>query len=178
MRAEEEEMAEFSEKMRQARLVFYEQDIEELNKILADFLERSQAKCALLIDKEGHLVTKKGFTKSFNTDSIAALVAGSFAATKQVAQLLGETEFSVLFHQGKNENIHIGLVAERALVVVIFDDRTTLGMVRLYAEELQQKLTDTMLQSIERNKDKSSSVSKEYGQAAEQALDDFFGDKK
>jgi len=171
---------EFSEKMRLARLVFYEQDIEEINKILADFLDRSQAKCALLIDKEGHLVTKKGFTKSFNTDSIAALVAGSFAATKQVAQLLGETEFSVLFHQGKNENIHIGLVAERALIVIIFDDRTTLGMVRLYAEELTQRLTDSLLKSIERNKDKASTVSNDYSQAAEQALDDFFGtaDKK
>jgi predicted regulator of Ras-like GTPase activity (Roadblock/LC7/MglB family) len=166
---------EFSEKMRLARLVFYEQDIEEINKILADFLDRSQAKCALLIDKEGHLVTKKGFTKSFNTDSIAALVAGSFAATKQVAQLLGETEFTVIFHQGKNENIHIGLVAERALVVVIFDDRTTLGMVRLYAEELTQKLSDTLIASIERNKNKASDMGTEYSKAAEQALDDFFG---
>lgn len=173
-------MADFSEKMRQARLVFYEQDIEEINKILSDFLNRAQAKCALLIDKEGHLVTKKGFTKSFNTDSIAALVAGSFAATKQVAQQLGEPEFTVLFHQGKNENIHIGLVAERALVVVIFDDRTTLGMVRLYAEELTTKLTAALLQSIDRNKDKAATVGQEYGKAAEQALDDFFGspDKK
>ncbi|MGD0092231.1 MAG: roadblock/LC7 domain-containing protein [Planctomycetota bacterium] len=173
-------MAEFSEKMLQARLVFYEQDIEEINKILADFLERSKAKCALLIDKEGHLVTKKGFTKSFSTDSIAALVAGSFAATKQMAQLLGESEFTVIFHQGKSENIHIGLVAERALVVVIFDDRTTLGMVRLYAEELTQRLTESMLKTLERNKGKSAGVTDEYSQAAEQALDDFFGgaDKK
>jgi predicted regulator of Ras-like GTPase activity (Roadblock/LC7/MglB family) len=165
----------FSDKMRQARLVFYEQDVEELNKILDNFLTRAQAKCVLLIDKEGHLVTKKGFTKSFNTDSIAALVAGSFAATKQVAQMLGETEFSVLFHQGKNESIHIGLVADRALVVVIFDDRTTIGMVRLFAEELRTKLGETLNQSIERNKDKKHTVGEAYEQAADQALDDFFG---
>src|SRR5258708_27830400 len=157
---------EFSEKMRQARLVFYEQDIEEINKILADFLDRAQAKCALLIDKEGHLVTKKGFTKSFNTDSIAALVAGSFAATKQVAKQLGETEFSVLFHQGKNENIHIGLVAERALVVVIFDDRTTLGMVRLYAEELTEKLGAELMKSMEKNQGREPGVSNDYKDAA------------
>ena len=169
---------EFSEKMRQARLVFYEEDIGEIHKILETFLERSQAKCALLIDKEGHLVTKKGFTKSFNTDSIAALVAGSFASTREVAKLLGETEFSVLFHQGKNENIHIGLVADRALVVVIFDDRTTLGMVRLYAEELTQKLTETMLASLEKNKGRDQNVSQEYEKAAEKALDDFFGENK
>ncbi|GMV79180.1 MAG: hypothetical protein AMXMBFR7_03640 [Planctomycetota bacterium] len=165
----------FSEKMRQARLVFYEEDVEDINKLLGDFLERSQAKCALLIDKEGHLVTKKGFTKSFNTDSIAALVAGSFASTREVAKLLGETEFSVLFHQGKNENIHIGLVAERALVVIIFDDRTTLGMVRLYAEELTTKLSDTLLKAIDKHKDKNDGVGAEYEKAAEKALDDFFG---
>ena len=164
----------YSEEMRKARLVFYAQDIEEIDKILDGFLERSQAKCALLIDKEGHLVTKKGFTKSFNTDSIAALVAGSFAATKQVAQLLGETEFSVLFHQGKTDNIHISLVAERALAVVIFDDRTTLGMVRLYAEELAQKLTATLKASIERNKGKTEDMGQNYGKEAEQALDSFF----
>lgn len=163
------------ERMRQERLVFYEEDIEEINGILEDFLERSQAKCSLLIDKEGHLVTKKGFTKSFDTDSIAALVAGSFATTREVAKQLGETEFTVIFHQGRNEHIHIGLVAERALVVVIFDDRTTLGMVRLYAEELTQKLTEALAAAQERQKGRSASVSQEYGQAAEQALDDFFG---
>lgn len=168
---------EFSEKMRQMRLVFYEEDIAEINKVLEQFLDRSQAKCVILIDKEGHAVTKKGFTKAFNTDSIAALVAGSFAATKQMANLLGEPEFSVIFHQGKTENIHIGLVAERALVVVIFDDRTTLGMVRLYAEELTQKLTDSLLQCQEKQKGKGveAGVSREYEQAAEQALDEFFG---
>jgi predicted regulator of Ras-like GTPase activity (Roadblock/LC7/MglB family) len=120
-------------------------------------------------------VTKKGFTKSFDTDSIAALVAGSFATTREVAKQLGETEFTVIFHQGRNEHIHIGLVAERALVVVIFDDRTTLGMVRLYAEELTQKLTEALAAAQERQKGRSASVSQEYGQAAEQALDDFFG---
>jgi len=167
-----------SEQMRKARLVFYDQDIDELNKILAEFLDRSQAKCALLIDKEGHPVTKKGFTKSFNTESIAALVAASFAATKAVAQQLGETEFAVIFHQGKNENIHISLVAERALAVVIFDDRTTLGMVRLYAEELAQKLTDAMMRAFERNKDKNEKFGADFADAADQALDDFFGPTK
>lgn len=166
---------ETSEKMRQVRLVFYEDDIEEIDKTLGDFLNRSQAKCALLIDKEGHMVTKRGFTKSFNTESIAALVAGSFASTREVAKQLGETEFTVLFHQGKNENIHIGLVAERVLVVVIFDDRTTLGMVRLYAEELTQKLADIMMKALEKNKDKESSMGEGFEQEAEQALDDFFG---
>lgn len=168
----------FSEKMRQARLVFYEEDVAKINKILEDFLARAQAKCAILVDREGHPVTKKGFTKAFNVDSIAALVAGSFAATRQMANMLGEPEFSVLFHEGKNENIHIGLVAERALVVVIFDDRTTLGMVRLYAEELTRKLTETMVEAQGRHEGEAAGPGKEYEQAAEKALDDFFGPSK
>jgi hypothetical protein len=81
----------------------------------------------------------------------------------------------VLFHQGKNENIHIGLVAERALVVVIFDDRTTLGMVRLYAEELTEKLGELLIKLMEKNAGRDVSVGKDFKDAAEKALDDFFG---
>jgi predicted regulator of Ras-like GTPase activity (Roadblock/LC7/MglB family) len=169
----------FAQRLRQERLVFYEEDIEEINKILTDFLEASQAKCVLMIDKEGHMVTKKGFTKSFDTDSIAALVAGSFASTREVAKLLGEREFTVLFHQGKNENIHVSLCAERALLVTIFDDRTTVGMVRLYAEQLTQKVADALMRAMERHKEAPApTVGAEFEAAADQRLDDFFGGKE
>ncbi len=169
----------FAQRLRQERLVFYEEDIEEINKILADFLEASQAKCVLMIDKEGHMVTKKGFTKSFDTDSIAALVAGSFASTREVAKLLGEREFTVLFHQGKNENIHVSLCVERALLVTIFDDRTTVGMVRLYAEQLTKKVGDALLKAMERHKEEPApTVGADFEAAADQRLDDFFGGDK
>ena len=163
-----------SEQMRQDRLVFYAEDIDKINAVLDEFLADSQARAALLVDREGHLVTKKGLTGSFDPDSLAALVAGSFAATRELAKLLGETEFSVIFHQGKNEHIHIGLASDRSLLVVIFDDRTTLGMVRLYAHELAEKLTESMLKAIERNKGKAPEMGREFGPAADKALDDFF----
>ncbi len=164
----------FSENMRQARLVFYEQDVEEINKILSDFLARSQAKCALLIDKDGHPVTKQGQTESFNADSIAALVAGSFAATRAIAQLVGEAEFSVLFHQGKRTHIQIASIADRALAVIIFDDSTTLGMIRLYAGELNQKLSACLNQALLRNQSQQRGVGAEFGKAADEVLDNFF----
>lgn len=168
-------MTNYSQKMRQERLVFYEDDIEDINKILTDFLDASQAKCALLIDKEGHLVTKRGFTKAFDTDGIAALVAGSFASTRAVANMLGEQEFSQQLLQGKNEHIHVSLVSERALSVVVFDDRTTIGMVRLYAEELTNKISETLAKCEQRNAGRSTDVSQEFLDKAEGALDDFFG---
>ena len=58
----------------------------------------------------------------------------------EIAKLVGETEFSVLFHQGKKDHIHMSLVGDRSIMVVIFDDRTTIGMVRLYAKEITIEL--------------------------------------
>ncbi len=68
------------------------------------------------------------------------MLAGSFASTKEIARLVGEPEFSVLFHQGKKDHIHMSIVGERSILVVIFDDRTTIGMVRLYAKETATEL--------------------------------------
>jgi predicted regulator of Ras-like GTPase activity (Roadblock/LC7/MglB family) len=140
-----------SEQMKQARLVFYEDDVQELDAVLDEFTKTSQSKCAIIIDKEGHLVTKRGYTKSINTDALSALVAGSFAATREIAKQLGETEFAVLFHEGKDQHIQVSLVADRALLVIVFDDRTTLGMIRVTAAQLTEKLAGLFLAAAERN---------------------------
>ena len=66
-----------NEKLRHDRLTFYKDDIEQIDKLLAEFLRLSGAKCALLIDKEGHLVTKRGEQRTIDIDTISALVAGS-----------------------------------------------------------------------------------------------------
>lgn len=169
----------FSTKMRHDRLVFYENDVHRIDEVLDAFLKRSQARCVLLIDLEGHLVTQAGFTESLDTTSIAALVAGSFASTREVARKLGETEFSVLFHQGANENIHISLVSERSLAVIIFDDRTTIGMVRLYANEVVEGLAGILDSIREKQKAEGGSVGmgKDYTDAAEAQLDSFFAEE-
>ena len=126
--------------LRYDRLQFYKEDIERIDKILGEFLRLSGAKCALLVDKDGHMVTKRGEVRTIDMDTISALVAGSFAATKEMARLLGEQEFSALFHQGERDNIQLSLVGDRTLLTILFDDRTTVGMVRLYASETSKKL--------------------------------------
>lgn len=168
----------FEEKMKRDRLVFYEKDIKIIDEVLDKFITASQAKCVLLVDLEGHLVTKKGFTGDLDTTSISALIAGSFASTRAVAKKLGETEFSVLFHQGVNENIHISLVGDRALVVIIFDDRTTIGMVRLYAGQVSDGLKDILEDMAMRKEDSSDEkLSSDYADEAESQLDSFFDEK-
>ncbi|HEX7896846.1 MAG TPA: roadblock/LC7 domain-containing protein [Planctomycetota bacterium] len=167
-------MGKADESLRSTRLVFYKEDIERIAKTLNTFLKNANARCVLLVDKDGHLVTKEGESSTYDMDTISALVAGSFAATKQMAKLLGEEEFSIMFHQGKKDNIQLSLVGERTILAVIFDDKTTLGMVRLYASQVSSKLAELFSEIAER-KSEGEKISQEFGQAAKGKLDDIFG---
>ncbi|MEM7201617.1 MAG: roadblock/LC7 domain-containing protein [Planctomycetota bacterium] len=164
-----------NEKLRHDRLTFYAEDMEQIDKLLGEFLRLSGAKCALLIDKEGHLVTKRGEIKTIDMDTISALVAGSFAATKEMARLLGEEEFSALFHQGQRDNIQLSLVGDRTLLTILFDDRTTVGMVRLYASETAKKLAAIYNQALNREDDDGKpTLDAEYGDDAKRKLENLF----
>ncbi len=166
--------------LRDTRLVFYREDIRSINRLLREFLRLSGAKCVLLIDKEGHMVTKQGVTRSLDMDTISALVAGSFAATQEMARLLGEDEFSVMFHQGKTDNIQLSLVGNRTLLTVIFDEATTIGMVRLYANETAKKLGEHFDTATGRDPNaphpggEDEEISQDYGADAKTTIDNLF----
>ncbi len=118
-----------------ANFILYKEDIDRLNKVLARLLSSASATFVLLVHKDGNLLANQGYTKSFDTTSLAALAAGSYAATRAIAQMIGESEFTVLFHKGKLDNIHISLVDEDCILVLVFDDRTNPGLVRLETEK-------------------------------------------
>jgi predicted regulator of Ras-like GTPase activity (Roadblock/LC7/MglB family) len=162
-----------NEKLRHDRLTFYQEDIERIDKVLTEFLRLSGAKCALLIDKEGHLVTRRGEIRSVDMDTISALVAGSFAATKEMARLLGEEEFTALYHQGQRDNIQLSLVGDRTLLTILFDDRTTVGMVRLYATETAKKLAEVYL-DVSARPQADKPLGGEYGDSARKRLENLF----
>ncbi|MCX6827974.1 MAG: roadblock/LC7 domain-containing protein [candidate division Zixibacteria bacterium] len=157
-------------------LIIYEEEIEKIDSILARLLKGAEAKCALMVDKDGHLITRQGFTHSLDTTALAALLAGSFASTKEIARLVGESEFSVLFHQGKKDHIHMSLVGDRSIMAVIFDDRTTIGMVRLYAKETAVELGRIFASLKARARTEGSGLSDEFAASAGNKLDDIFQD--
>jgi predicted regulator of Ras-like GTPase activity (Roadblock/LC7/MglB family) len=129
-------------KLRDDALVFYQEDMDAIQTILDAFLKQSAARCALLVDQDGHMITARGETTAVDLDTISALVAGSFAATKALAKQFGDTDFTALFHQGRSGNIQLSLVGERALLTALFGDDTTIGMVRLYANEASKRLAN------------------------------------
>ena len=158
--------------LRSDRLVFYEQDIERLHAELDAFLELSKSRCALLIDRDGHLVTQRGEPTATSFEAISALVAGSFAATKEMARLLGETEFTVMFHQGRRDSIQLQLVGERTLLVVLFDERTNLGLVRYYSQETADRLQAVFEQIL--SEERSGELGANFSKDVSAALDELF----
>ncbi len=78
--------------------------------------------------------------RGIDTTSLASLTAGCIAATGGLAKLVGEDDFPVHFHQGQRDNLHITLVSSRIILVVVFDDRSSLGLVRLRVKKAGAEL--------------------------------------
>ena len=164
--------------MRYRRLAFYSEDVERLNEQLNNFVKKSNAVCALLIDKEGHMVAKQGFIERIDTQALAALVAGSYASTREVAKLLGESEFSILFHQGQDHSILLLLIGDRTLQVTVFSSATKQGLIQVMSTELAQKIGGILDEIANRSEAevKTENLESGYSDEMNQKLDDLFGD--
>lgn len=164
------------EKLRTDRLVFYEQDVGRLDGELDGFLEFAGARCALLVDREGHLVTRRGDSAGSNMDALSALMAGSFAATREIAHILGEEAFTTLSHQGAHQSIQVSIVGERTLLAVVWDERSNLGLVRFYAQETTKRLERIFTDIAERPPGEIEDVhlAEGYSDQAAALLDDLF----
>ena len=120
---------------------FTEDDFGAITALLQRFLYDSNARCALLVDRTGQLVATVGEQPTFDPTAFATLTAADFSANDQLARLLGETDFTSLFHQGERESMLVADIAHRAILVVLFDAKTTLGLVRLRLRPVAEELT-------------------------------------
>jgi predicted regulator of Ras-like GTPase activity (Roadblock/LC7/MglB family) len=120
---------------------FTEDDFGAITSALQRLLFESNARCAMLVDRSGQLVATVGEQPQFDPVSFATLTAADFSANDQLAKLIGETDFNSLFHQGDKESMYLANIARRVILVVLFDTRTTLGLVRLKMKETVGELT-------------------------------------
>jgi predicted regulator of Ras-like GTPase activity (Roadblock/LC7/MglB family) len=128
-------------------LMLHEADHKRLSAVLDRLRLDANAKVAFLIDKNGQQLALAGLFDGLDPTSLAALTAGNVAATDGLAKLLGETEFATLFHEGEHDSLHINVVAGKAILVVIFDERSSLGLVRLRVKKCSSDLR-TILDDI------------------------------
>ena len=137
-------------------LVLYEEEFQKIKEALLRLRQDANANVVFLVDKNGLQIAAVGDLDSLDTTSLASLTAGNVAATDGLARLIGEKEFSILFHEGEKDNIHISIVARRVILVVIFDERSSLGLVRLRVRRATvelEKIFEEIAAKIEKEKD-------------------------
>jgi len=117
-------------------LVITKEDIETIDELFSQYLVDSQAKDIILLNKSGELLAKSGAVTRESAVAVSALAAGVFSATNELAKLLGEQEFTLTFHQGRETNIHISLVDPMILLAVIFDNKAPIGAIRFWAKKI------------------------------------------
>jgi len=128
--------------MGHSNIVLYEEEYQQIKTILTRLNQEANARVVFLVDKNGQQIAAQGEIENLDTTSLASLTAGNVAATDGLARLIGEKEFSILFHEGERDNIHISIVAQRVILVVIFDERSSLGLVRLRVKKASGELND------------------------------------
>ncbi len=128
----------------------FEEEYREITAAVEKLLREANAKCVYLVDKDGQLISSSGETKDIDATSLASLTAGNIAATGGLAKLIGEKEFSILFHEGERDNLHISVIGQRVILVVIFDKRSSLGLVRLRVKKASEELGRSIQKLLDR----------------------------
>ncbi len=155
-------------------MVMYEQEFQQIQGVCSQLHRDANASAVLLIDKNGQLIADAGDVSNLDTVSLSSLTAGNVAATGGIAKLLREREFTGQFHEGEHTNVHISLVAQRVILVILFDERSSLGLVRLRVKRASDELTrifDEMMSKVQ-----EPSAPSIFSEITDEDIDNLFND--
>jgi len=160
-------------------LVMYEEEYKALQDIIGRLQRDSQAKVVFLVDKNGQQIAAAGEVRSIDATSLASLTAGNVAATDGLAKLIGEKEFSLLFHEGEKDNLHISIVGKRGILVVIFDQNSSLALVRLRVKKASRELQEIFEKVEVRAQSEGGGAARfesPFSEITDEDIDKLFGD--
>lgn len=158
---------------------FFEEDYWAINTTLRELLKNSNSTSILLLDKTGQLISNVGEAPQFDLHSFASLCAADFEANAQLAKLIGEKDFSTLYHQGSNESMYLARVEKNIILVVLFDKKTTLGLVRLRTKKAVDNLATVLRRlydKLEYENEELNEFDEEFAAEAELEIDSLFTD--
>jgi predicted regulator of Ras-like GTPase activity (Roadblock/LC7/MglB family) len=158
----------------QNQLVMFEEEQRQINEICDGLHADANAKAILCIDKNGQAIASAGEVDSLDITSLSSLTAGNVAATGGIANLLAEKEFAGQFHEGEKTNVHISIVSSRVILVVLFDERSSLGLVRLRVKRATAKLMAVLDAVIKKTEE--SSTSAVLAEITDDDIDNLFND--
>ncbi len=118
--------------------------VENLEKLLDNFYSQTNVIWSMLITSSGHLLVQRGFTRSFDVLTIAALTCNIFNSTMELAHIIGEKNFSELLQEGKKVSLFYVALDGDYLLVSLFDDRTIPGVVRVASGEFTKNVKNIL----------------------------------
>jgi len=151
-------------------ILLREQQYHQIKAVLARLRLDAAARIVFLVDKDGQEIAVQGEVRDLDTTSLASLAAGNVAATGGMAELIGEKEFPTLSHEGERESIHISVIG-RLLLVVVFDERSSLGLVKLRSKQVSQQLAAMFEEVTRANHDDLESP---FAEITDEDIDSLF----
>jgi len=161
-----------------ADLVLHDEEYQKIREVITRLRGECNAKVVFLVDKNGQQIAAEGELEAIDTTALASLAAGNVAATDSLARLIGEKEFSILFHEGERDNLHISVVGGRVILVVIFDERSSLGLVRLRVKKGSAELgaiLDVMMKKSAAPR-KAAAGGSPFAEITDEDIDKLFSD--
>jgi predicted regulator of Ras-like GTPase activity (Roadblock/LC7/MglB family) len=156
------------------RNVVFEEEQRLLEEACTRLAREALAKAIFLIDRNGQIVVAVGEIAAIDTTSLASLVAGTTAATSSLAKLLGEEEFPVHFHEGKRDHLHISVVGDEHILTVVFDQRSSLGLVRLRVKKATEHLAEIFVALAKRQV--QGDAGNVFSEITDEDIDNLFSD--
>lgn len=159
--------------------MLFEEEQRQIQSVSDRLQKDSNAIAVLVINKDGQEIARSGQTNDLDITSLSSLFAGNVAATGEIAKLLREEEFGGQFHEGTKQNVHISVVARRAILAVLFDGRSSLGLVRLRvrkASEEMGKIFDELVKKIQAQQAAGGTQSALAGEITDEDIDKLFGE--
>ncbi|MFP6606442.1 MAG: roadblock/LC7 domain-containing protein [Myxococcota bacterium] len=159
-----------------SQLEMLEDDFRKIVAVSARLARDANAKGVFVVDQAGQLIAETGEMRGIDSTSLASLTAGCIAATGGLAKIVGEEEFPIHFHQGRRDNLHMTLVGSRMILVVIFDERSSLGLVRLRVKKAGAALARIFEEIEKKTEQQSAQGGSPFAEITDEDIDNLFAD--
>lgn len=154
---------------------FDSQDLQRFESLLARYLQETRARYVALVDRSGQLLAEAGSSGGIDATSFASLAAADFGASGELARLLGEDDFASLYHQGDGHGMFLVDIGGRAILASLFNEHTTLGLLRLTIRSIVPELVTLLSEAGTRGGGRAVTLEADWLAEAESQIDRLFG---
>ena len=159
--------------MAETPFILQEQQFQRLKSVLARLCVECAARVVFLVDRDGQTITFHGDIGNMDTTSFSSLAAGNVAATTSMAKLIGEDVFPAVVHEGERESIFISVIG-RSLLVVVFDERSTLGLVKLRTKKASHEVAAVLDEATRTSASSRLDNSSFFAEITDEDIDSLF----